>query len=63
MNPELTINLSDIGQSLVAIETAIKSNSSNIKYYEEMIQQMHAKNEALRATANTILHNYCEGLK
>ena len=54
-----TISLSDIGQSLVAIETEIKSNISTIAYYKEQIVALSIKNETLQGVAKAILNTAC----
>jgi len=50
-----TVSLSDIGQSLVAIETEIRTNNSNIKYYQSLITELHDKNESLNELAKTLI--------
>ena len=53
-----TIDLSDIGQSLLAIDTEIQGNLSSIKYYQEQISELQRKNTALQDTAETLMANY-----
>lgn len=50
-----TISLSDLGQSLIAIEKEIKSNHSSIQYYRDCIGELRDKNEALAELAKNIL--------
>lgn len=50
-----TISLSDIGQSLLAIEAEIKTNKSSIAYHQEQIAAYHMKNETLKGIAQALL--------
>lgn len=54
-----TVSLSDIGQSLVAIEAEIKANEGSIRYYTDLVRDLSVKNETLRAVAKAILVNAC----
>ena len=50
-----TISLSDIGKSLCQIEEEIKSNESNILYYQKCQLEMEEKNKRLKQLALEIL--------
>lgn len=50
-----TVSISDIGTSLVAIETEIKSNCSGIDYHRECIKQYQHKNTALKELAQCLV--------
>lgn len=52
-----TVSLSDIGQSLVAIEAEITSNLSTVKYYSEQIAALKLKNETLHQVGKALLVN------
>lgn len=52
-----TVSLSDIGQSLVAIEAEIENNNSSIAYYLAVIEKARLKNKALQQLAKAILVN------
>ena len=52
-----TVSLSDIGQSLVAIETEIAANNASIRYYASEQALLLNKNDALRKLAETLLRN------
>lgn len=49
------ISLSDIGKSLCQIEEEIKSNESNISYYQKSILEYEEKNKRLKQLALEIL--------
>ena len=52
-----TVNLSDIGQTLVAFENEISSNNSSMDYYIKEIEKLKVKNVALRAAAKSLILN------
>ena len=52
-----TVNLSDIGQTLVAFENEITANNSSMEYYEREIEKLKVKNAALRAAAKSLILN------
>jgi hypothetical protein len=57
-----TVSLSDVGQSLVAIEAEIKSNQESIAYHRNIINEFQDKNEALAGVARSLLLNSCPRL-
>jgi hypothetical protein len=52
-----TVLLSDIGQSLVAIENEIIANQAQIQYYQAQAKALAIKNETLQAVAKSLLMN------
>lgn len=52
-----TVSISDIGASLIAIETEIKSNISSIEYHKQCIEQYKQKNSALKDMAQVLIRN------
>jgi len=53
-----TIDLSDIGQSLLAIDREIQENAIQISYHQEQISMYQCMNTALQDTAETLMANY-----
>ena len=49
------ITLSDLGKSLCQIEEEIKSNESNVRYYQSCVQEYEEKNKRLKQLALELL--------
>lgn len=54
-----TVSLSDIGQSLVAIEAEVAANNSSIAYYKDLIGKLHDKNDALVKLSRDLFKMNC----
>lgn len=50
-----TVSLTDIGTSLVAIETEVAANQASIRYHQAEIGKLYDKNEALSELAKTLI--------
>jgi len=54
---DFNLNLSDVGQSLVALEAELKANFAHQEYLEQQIRETQRKNRLLQETAQALLKN------